>query len=833
MISPEKIPTFTGDLSELGREIIALRQAAKGIREHGSDVHTRFQHLGASYKAPEAGQLFATTQAVQEGSGRFADRLETVAGALETYAVEVVEIVKQLDMLRWQAAVFVESVKDHDGPLENWRKDEAKVAEHQGIWDGVNAAIAAFQQAEVTCADKITALVDGTQWQINDGSPKQQNPYGFSAEQLAQADSLPWGSPEHREILPFGVDYHLEQAGISLVDNAVGSVEGLIDLFSPGEEGGAAREGLVRVIVGAEGYLLDPRGDRKDLSPFMKKFMGDSKPYAKEFGKAFVGWDDWSTNPGKAAGTVIFNGLTLGAGPLGAASKAGSAAGKAGTASRIAGAAAKVGEVLDPIGAAARTVGVAARTLPRVADLTAGVRAATDAAAASDATHSVIQLRDGSQLLIKDGQFVPGNKGVPDTTPAPREPAAADRKPSGTDNPQVPNPVREPALVGAGAAHAGGNAGDAARIGDSSGNDLGDVGRVADNAPGANAATNVPGGAANNLPGGGVGNAMPTNSLDNLPTGGGRPDNAPATGNVGDNTVPGARTDAPGTGGGHDLPTGAADEGLPAHPETPSGGGLDDAAHGADDGTRAGNDDNPSVLDPDNVPHSERDIREPGGNLADDAARRAADPVRVGDQPLPPPGHGEKILGVLSEGRVKRDRNGLIALVDNRNAEHFLKDLSFQRAVVYREAKELGTFARKQVGACVGSVMDLRTGMIIEGINGKMDNVIPSERVHPTIAARFGALDPKPAPDHPLGHAEVKAVNELLWERRRRGLPDDESALAELRASVEFPYILHMKTGLPGRPAAFCANCNRMLHGVDSSHGRFAGHPATDENWIP
>ncbi|MGW7362720.1 hypothetical protein ACWGI8_04640 [Streptomyces sp. NPDC054841] len=444
MISPEKIPTFTGDLAELGREIIALRQAAKAVREHGSDVHTRFQHLDASYKAPEAGQLFATTQAVQDTSGTFADRLETVAGALETYAVEVVEIVKQLEMLRWQATVFVQSVKDHDGPLENWRKDEAKVAEHQGIWDGVNAAIAAFQQAEVTCADKITVLVDGTQWHINDGSPKQENAYGFSAEQLAQADSLPWGSPEHHEILPFGIDYHLEQAGISLVDNAVGSVEGLIDLFSPGEEGGAAREGLVRVIVGAEGYLLDPRGDRKDLSPFMKKFMDDSKPYAKEFGKSFVGWDDWSTNPGKAVGTVIFNGLTLGAGPLGAASKAGSAAGKAGTASRVAGGLAKVGEVLDPIGAAAKTVGVAARALPRVADLTAGVRAATDATAAANATHSFIEYPDGSQLRVSDGEFIPGKKGVPDTTPAPHEPAAADRAPS------IESPRRHE-LVGAGA----------------------------------------------------------------------------------------------------------------------------------------------------------------------------------------------------------------------------------------------------------------------------------------------------------------------------------------------------------------------------------------------
>ncbi|GAA2485846.1 hypothetical protein [Streptomyces gobitricini] len=307
MISPEKIPTFTGDFGELQRDITALRQAARAIRENGSDVHTRFQHLSVSYKAPEAGQLFGTTQAVQDTSGSFAGRLETVAGALETYAVEVVEIIKQLEMLRWQAGRFVESVEDDDGPLGNWRKDAEKVAEHQALWDGVNAAVAAFQQAEVTCADKITALVGGTQWHINDGSGKQENPYGFSAEQLSQAESLPWGSPEEREVLPFGVDHHLREFGVSLWDNASGTVEGLVDLFSPGEEGGAAREGLLRVIVGAEAYLVDPHGDR-NLPPVMKEFMDDSKPYAKEFAKSFVAWDDWSTNPAKASATVIFNG---------------------------------------------------------------------------------------------------------------------------------------------------------------------------------------------------------------------------------------------------------------------------------------------------------------------------------------------------------------------------------------------------------------------------------------------------------------------------------------------------------------------------------------------
>jgi hypothetical protein len=427
VIDPDKIPVFTGDLIELRREVISLRRAAKAIREHGGDVHTRFQHLDAFYKAPEAGQLFATTQAVQDTSGDVADKLEKVAGALEDYAVEAADIVRQLEALRAHAAAFVASVHGDSGFLAPWRKDQKKVDEHQALWDGVNAAVAAFQRAEVTCADKITALVGGTQWHINDGSPKQENAYGFSAEQLAQADKLPWGSPEHYEALPGGIDYHLQQMGLSIFDNAKGAVEGLVDLFSPGEKGDATREGLARVAIGAEGYLMDPYGDNNSLDPVHKQLMDESKPYAKEFAKSFVGWDDWQTNPGKAMGTVIFNGLTLGAGPLGAASRAGSAAGEAGAAARVAGTLAKVGEMLDPIGAATKTVGMAARALPKVSDLVSGVRAATEAAATADKAHSFLQLSDGSQLRLDNGQFIPAKHGELITSPPPHEPAAADR----------------------------------------------------------------------------------------------------------------------------------------------------------------------------------------------------------------------------------------------------------------------------------------------------------------------------------------------------------------------------------------------------------------------
>ncbi|MFJ4624304.1 YwqJ-related putative deaminase, partial [Streptomyces sp. NPDC088812] len=363
------------------------------------------------------------------------------------------------------------------------------------------------------------------------------------------------------------------------------------------------------------------------------------------------------------------------------------------------------------------------------------------------------------------------------------------------------------------------------------------------------------------LPGSGAGSHLPGGTADHLP--GGTADHLPG-GTAGDN-LPGGSAHEHGAGpfAGHEPPTGHTEgtgDGPNGHPadggrERSDAGGHESASDGhGGDVADTGHGDGSSGHGSDRVgdghtgdggtPHDHtdhggheadpRDVREPRGSLADDAARRAADPIQIGDQPMPSPATGENSLGRLPESRVQRDADGLITHVDGRDFEHFLKDLSYQRGAAFREAKELGTLSRRQVGACAGQVMDLRTGNIVEGINGKADNVIPPDRVHPTLAANLDALpDPVPGYDHPLGHAEVKAVNELLWERTKLGLPDGPSALGELRAAVEFPYTPHMDTQLPGRPAPFCVNCHHMLKDVDSLHGRFTAKDADDSNWIP
>ncbi|MEU5091141.1 hypothetical protein AB0G56_31290, partial [Streptomyces sp. NPDC021356] len=193
--------------------------------------------------------------------------------------------------------------------------------------------------------------------------------------------------------------------------------------------------------------------------------------------------------------------------------------------------------------------------------------------------------------------------------------------PAGADLPHTPTPVKEPALVGAGAhtaADTAGHAGEHIRLGHSLDTDLGDTGRIGDNThttPTVHAGGEHPagGGLGDHVPGGTAGNHLPTNELNNpldtghgdTPTTGGTHSGSPsATGDHGPGSTPGthlpgraddlgtsARAEILGAGGGspagRDLPgahTGhTGSEGGTGHPEDPEA--VDDLSGGdpADD----------------------------------------------------------------------------------------------------------------------------------------------------------------------------------------------------------------------------------------------------------
>ncbi|QTZ91823.1 hypothetical protein SU9_010315 [Streptomyces auratus AGR0001] len=227
--------------------------------------------------------------------------------------------------------------------------------------------------------------------------------------------------------------------------------------------------------------------------------------------------------------------------------------------------------------------------------------------------------------------------------------------------------------------------------------------------------------------------------------------------------------------------------------------------------------------------------------------------------------------------RVQVDSDGLITSIDGKSVKDYLQELSEARAIRHAEMRT------PLEGPCSALAIDRRTGMITEGLNGALTDVIDLENLHPLLRdnylgmanwmhpimaseneIRMGnrlAADGTAARDEngkvipnsemiftgrayfddPLRHAEVKAVNELLWARQRqlekewRDAHGDDSTPPPLSREtlndMRFdPRWIEDKRGkgknkgniihLPGQSAPACPNCNGMLRDVPSYGGR-------------
>ncbi|GAB2562464.1 alpha/beta hydrolase [Nocardia heshunensis] len=176
-------------------------------------------------------------------------------------------------------------------------------------------------------------------------------------------------------------------------------------------------------------------------------------------------------------------------------------------------------------------------------------------------------------------------------------------------------------------------------------------------------------------------------------------------------------------------------------------------------------------------------------------------------------------------------------------------------------------------GTVTAVVVDPRTGIAYEGVNGLPGDVIPWEDLHPTLQENILAMEaearnrpeqgfpalnrrgepdlakqyqgfppgtrPHPHFDDPLGHAEVKAANQALWQRERLNaenrangsrepeMPTDQRGLAELRSQTYKPF----ERGGP-KPTPYCANCNRTMGDAHNYSGRHTDFPPRPENLV-
>ncbi|MFD0353061.1 hypothetical protein ACFVHW_04815 [Streptomyces sp. NPDC127110] len=523
-INPCTIPQFTGDLDALEQDRTAIAAAASTLRDTGANVDNTFQGLASFYSAPEAAQLFATTNRVQTESDYFADQLETAAQALGEFAVEARPIVARLKQLQAQATAFTNKINGD----AHWKDDGKKVDENNDLIHDVNAAAEAFWAAERTCASKIRALYGLPPLTVDDGT-HADGMYGYRAADLNKVQDLPWGSQLTQSHRWYDIGHWTKSFlwdGL-VMDGIVGTVRGLGTLV--GVDGSAAAgqawTGLAKLSTGIA-LTTNPgtafvfwNTDAKAMPAWFR----DSRNTMKETGKALVAWDEWGKNPARAAGGVTFNVLTtVFSGGVGTGAKTGglaktlSIAGKTGRlidpmtyVGQAAGKAASLTFTKLKIGELLANIGKVDGAFPKVDDVVWNNLPKTDTPGAFPHPNETARLPDDAlgrpQYLDKVTNQLLDHNGRPkqDLTAIPKD----------TDHPLTEAPTRQEATVGA--------------------------------------PTHTPGGTADNMPhnshteaGGSTGGHR---TIDTTPTGGGHGD-TPSTGGHGD----GPRTG----GGGHgDNPT--------------------------------------------------------------------------------------------------------------------------------------------------------------------------------------------------------------------------------------------------------------------------------------
>lgn len=373
MIDLGKIPTFTGNLETLETHAAALKTTASGIRGTGRDVHNAFQALDPVYDAPEQEELLNSTLPVRDKADEFAKKLESVSGALTGFASTARPLVDKMKQLRLDAERFVADNKDDD----DWQQDQGKIDENARLVREVGVTWVAFQGVERDAANKITALVGGTHFVVDDGSHKS-GMYGFKESDVKDAKETPWGTADEREYtgLRAAWEWTKDNVGGGLkgffVDGVWGTLKGLgsmVNVFD-WDNFTTTWSGIGDVFGGISAYIMTPYDWAMDkmFGPVDHSDTEKQKAALRNFGKSLVAWDEWDKDPARAFGTVLFNVVTIGSGSLLKLGKAG----KLGVGAEVATAVGKAGALVDPMSYLGKAAGV---TKLKVGDLVESLKA--------------------------------------------------------------------------------------------------------------------------------------------------------------------------------------------------------------------------------------------------------------------------------------------------------------------------------------------------------------------------------------------------------------------------------------------------------------------------
>ncbi|MCX4846950.1 hypothetical protein [Streptomyces sp. NBC_00893] len=397
---------------------------------------------------------------MRDKADEFAKKLESVSGALTEFASTARPLVNKMKQLREDAEKFVTENKEDD----DWQKDQDKIDENARLVREVGTTWVAFQGIERDAANKITSLVGGTRFVVDDGSHKASM-YGFKESDVKDAKETPWGTADEREYtgLRAAWEWTKDHVGGGLkgffVDGVWGTIKGLGSMVNVFDWDNFKKtwSGIGSVFGGISAYIITPYDWVMDkmFGPVDHSDREKQKAALRNFGKSLVAWDEWDKDPSRAFGAVLFNGATLGSGSLLKLGKAG----KLGVGAEAATVLGKAGALVDPMSYLGKAAGV---TKLKVGDFMEGLKASQagiDDMARNAPTgapphtggvdappgHEYVD-HAGNKRIIGDDAYIRDEHGnvVPDTQPV-REPHKDD-----LPNTHETTPGEEKVLEGAG-----------------------------------------------------------------------------------------------------------------------------------------------------------------------------------------------------------------------------------------------------------------------------------------------------------------------------------------------------------------------------------------------
>src|SRR5690625_1764193 len=143
------------DLEEAAR---AIKADGQDVADAGSDITSAWGGLQGLYTAPEHDALFSAIDPVATKGADVHTPADTAGDALLVFAEDVRPMLE-----RWRALkADAQNMQDHIDANEEWDKDEGKVDELNQLNNDLITVQNDFMAAERECANKITALFDGT-----------------------------------------------------------------------------------------------------------------------------------------------------------------------------------------------------------------------------------------------------------------------------------------------------------------------------------------------------------------------------------------------------------------------------------------------------------------------------------------------------------------------------------------------------------------------------------------------------------------------------------------------------------------------------------------------